>query len=159
MKIETVGKPKIGMTWDGYATITFTTSRENLLRIEEIKANSVLTIEADKADKSRNQNAYMWALIGELAKEVGISKEDVYREYIKDYGIYDVKEIACEAVEEYKKAWKKQGAGWICEETGESKDGYATVICYKGTSAYSQQQLARMIDAIVRDCKSYNIDT
>lgn len=157
MKIETVGKPKIGMTWDGYATITFTVNRERLPELEGIKANAAISVVDPKADKSRNQNAYMWALIGELAKKVEISKQECYREYIREYGVYKALEVKNEAAEAFEEAWKKQGVGWIVEKE-DGREGYKNIMAYYGTSTYTAEQMARLIDAIVNDCKSYGID-
>jgi len=47
-------------------------------------------IKEHKEKRSLNANAYAWVLIGKIAEVVGNTKEEVYREYIKNKGIYRI---------------------------------------------------------------------
>lgn len=53
------------------------------------------TIKLDKVRKKRslNANGYMWELCEQIAGKLGITKEDVYRQAIKDVGVFQTVEI------------------------------------------------------------------
>jgi hypothetical protein len=80
--------------------------------------------------------------------------------YIKDYGVFEILPIRNEAVNDFKFRWSKQGLGWFCEDLGESKlNGYTKLIAYYGSSTYNTQEMTRLIDAVVTDCREQGIDT
>ena len=121
----------------------------------------VCTIEEKTKKRSLDANAYAWVLLGKIAKKVGIPKEDVYRNYIKDVGDnYEIVPIKKEAEERWVKNWQKKGIGWVCEVLGDSKlEGYVNVINYYGSSTYDTNQMSALINLIVQDCKEQGIET
>ncbi len=161
MEIKCDANPRISLTLDGRAEITFTTSRGNLGALEGLKDKELLVkISSFSKRRSLSQNAYMWVLIGELSSKLGIPKEEVYRSYIKDYGTYEVLPIKAEAVERFVSSWKSHGIGWVCEVLKESKlQGFVNVIAYYGSSSYCSSQLSKLLDAVVSDCSDQGIFT
>ncbi len=141
---------------------------ECLDRIGEIDAEAEYTIKIEKKRRIRSldANAYMWVLIGKLAEKLStpmapLSDLDVYRQYIKDYGVYHIVPIRDDAISDWEKIWNIRGDGWICENMGPCKtvDGYSNIKSYYGTSAYNTKQMSRLIDAVVMDCKEQGIET
>ena len=100
-------------------------------------------------------------MIGKLSAKLHITPTEVYIEAIRAIGgNYYVTPIKNEAVLHYKRIWEAHGLGWICEEMGDSKlDGYTNVISYYGSSEYDTQQMSRLIDLIVMECKEQGIET
>ena len=121
----------------------------------------VCTVEEKTKKRSLDANAYAWVLLGKIAKKVGIAKEDVYRNYIKDVGDnYEIVPIKKEAEERWVKNWQKKGIGWVCEVLGNSKiEGYVNIINYFGSSTYDSKQMSALINLIVHDCKDQGIET
>ena len=121
----------------------------------------VCTIQEKTNKRSLDANAYAWVLLGKIAKKVGIPKEDVYRNYIKDVGDnYEIVPIKKEAEERWVKNWQKKGIGWVCEVLGDSKlEGYVNIINYYGSSTYDTNQMSALINLIVQDCKEQGIET
>lgn len=111
--------------------------------------------------RSNDANNYFWVLCGKLANKVGIPKEDVYRELIRDIGDnFEILPIRNEAVEKWVHNWKKRGLGWVCDIVGESKiDGYTNVMTYYGSSSYDTRQMSTLISFIVEECKAQGIET
>lgn len=111
--------------------------------------------------RSLDANAYCWVLIGKLAAVLRISPNEVYREAIQNIGgNYEILPIKENAVERWKQIWQGKGIGWICEVIGESKlRGYMNVRCLYGSSVYDTQQMSRLIDTIVFECKQQGIET
>ena len=102
----------------------------------------------------------MWVLLDEIGKKINRSKEEVYKNYIKDYGVFEIIPIKNEAVESFIQKWSKNGLGWLCEDLGESKlKGYTKLITYFGSSTYTSSEMARLLEAIIDDCKELDIET
>ena len=129
---------------------------------DEMKDGKVYEADLKEHRKKRSldANAYAWVLLGKLASRVGLSKEDVYREFIKDVGgNYEILPIRNDAVDKWVSNWQSKGIGWVCDILGESKlDGYTNVITYYGSSTYDSLQMSRLINLIQEDCKQYGIE-
>ena len=110
--------------------------------------------------RSAEANRYVWVLMGKLAAKLGTTKEEVYREHIKDYGVYEIFPVKDIAVERFKAVWESNGTGWICEKHSDSKfPGYTNMICYYGSSTYNKDEMSVFIDSVVRDCEEQGIPT
>lgn len=111
--------------------------------------------------RSLDANAYAWVLIGKLAAETRIPKEEVYREAIRNIGgNCEVIPIRIEAVKKFTEAWSKNGIGWQCEDMGASKfPGYRNLYAYYGSSVYDTRQMSILIDRLIQDCKAVGIET
>lgn len=116
-------------------------------------------IQEHKAKRSLNANSYCWVLIGKIAEVVGNTKEEVYREYIKNKGIYQVLTMNNKAIPTFIKLWNDKGLGWICETSETNITGLTDVIAYYGTSSYNTKQMANFIDYIVQEAKDLEIET
>lgn len=128
-------------------------------QLEDGKTYTV-EIKEKKQKRSREANAYAWALLDKLAAKLHIPKEDIYRDVIKNIGGNN--ETVCvqnKAVERLCEGWKRNGIGWVFN-TFESKiEGCTNVILYYGSSTYDSAQMHRLIDLIVQECKQQNIET
>lgn len=116
-------------------------------------------IKEHKEKRSINCNAYCWVLLGEIADLIGRTKEDVYRDYIKNKGIYRIITMNSEAVPTFTKIWSERGLGWICETSETKIVGLTDVIAYYGTSSYSTKQMANFVDYVVQEAKQLGIKT
>lgn len=154
-------KPRIAILLDGRIEITFITESENKRNFEAIPDKELeITVKEYRQKRSLSQNAYMWILLDELGKKLQISKEQVYKTYIRDFGVFEIFPIKNEAVKLFMAKWSKNGLGWFCEDLGESKlSGYTKLVAYFGSSTYNSQEMSRLIDAIVDDCIEQGIDT
>ena len=119
-----------------------------------------LTVKKFARKRSRDANAYCWALCEELAKVIQAIKEEVYRQAIKEVGISRDIEILEDAAKTMQTAWKGNGVGWFSEivDYGEN-DGFLLIRFYYGTSVYNSKQMARLIDHLVEECKEHHIET
>lgn len=124
-----------------------------------------LNIKIDKYYKKRKLdcNAYMWVLIQKLAEklsssEITITKEEIYRDAIKNVGAFTIVPIKNEAVEEFIRIWTSHGIGWLCETAMSKLEGYTNVFCYHGSSVYNQKEMNRLVDIIKQECLSLGIE-
>lgn len=155
------GSPKIALLLNDEVEITFKTTRGSLKELEEIKDNDlIVSVKEFRKRRSLSQNAYLWTLLDQIGGKTLQSKEAVYKAYIKDYGVFEILPIKNEAVNMFKSRWEKNGLGWFVEDLGESKlDGFTKVIAYYGSSTYTTEEMARVIDAVITDCEELGIST
>lgn len=154
-------KPKIAVLLNNQVEITFTANKSVIGALEGLEdTDYIVSIKKYSKKRTLSQNAYLWVLLDEIGQKIGRSKIDVYKQYIKDYGIFEILPIKNEAVESFKNKWGKNGLGWFCQELGESKlDGFTKIIAYYGSSTYNSIEMARVIDAVVNDAKDLGIST
>ena len=131
------------------------------LMMDELN-DKTLSIEVKpyRAKRSLDSNAYFFVLADKLAAKLGTSKEEVYRNAVRDIG--GVSEIVCvknEAVERLCEGWGRNGIGWTTDTFPSKIEGCTNVILYYGSSTYTTDQMSRLIDHIVQDCKAVGIET
>lgn len=134
--------------------------RESLSSIEELKEGKLsIEIKKYKNKRSLDANAYMWVLISKLEEKLNISKDIIYKDAIRNIGVYEVIPVKNEAVERFIEAWTKNGLGWVCETTKSKLEGYTNILAYYGSSTYNTAEMSRLIDFVVQECKQLNIET
>ena len=142
-------------------TITFQLTRQdNLGDYHLLKDEEQLDITVDKIRNKRSTraNSYCWEILTKIAEIIGSTKEEVYRDYIRNKGIYREFEIDTNAVNTFKKLWGNQGLGWICDVL--EKDDKKTIIyAYYGSSSYNTKQMSDFIDYVVQEAKQLGIPT
>jgi len=116
-----------------------------------------ITIKKYRPKRSINANDYCWKLLSELAKKLRVTKEDLYRQYIRDFGHYDEVWVKNEAAESVIRNWQSNGLGWLAETVS---TGDKTVLwLYPGSSTFDSKTMHDFILAIVNDCKLEGIET
>lgn len=110
--------------------------------------------------RSLDANAYFWVLIDRLAAVLGIPKNELYRQRIREIGgVSDTVCVPDRAVKRLVSIWEDKGLGWSAETFPSKIDGCTNVTLYYGSSAFDTQQMARLIDSIVQDCQQLGIET
>ena len=155
-------KPEFKFLVNGKVEISFTTDKSILKQFNDVKDDKELTVQVKeyRQKRSLSQNAYMWVLLNEIGKAVNRSKEDIYKELVKDYGVFEILPLKNEAVKRFNHNWSKNGLGWFTETIGQSKlKGYTNLIAYYGSSTYDTQEMNRLLDAVVNECQELGIQT
>ena len=129
--------------------------------LDELKDTEIYTAEFKKSTRKRtlDQNAYMWVLLQRIAEKLNIPKEEVYREIVKDCGQFDILCVTDKALERFIENWSRQGIGWVCDTDTSKIKGCTNVICYYGTSTYTTEEMKRILDTVIEECKEFNINT
>ena len=110
--------------------------------------------------RSLDANAYCWVLLDRLAAHYGISKQEVYRQEIRNIGgVSDVLCLREKAADAFCRSWERNGIGWMAETCPSKLKGCVTVTVWYGSSTYDTEQMSRLIDTIVQDCKAAGIET
>lgn len=88
------------------------------------------------------------------------SAENIYRTFIRDYGVREHILVKTDAVATMKEKWKKQGIGWFVEELRPGKvENTTTLVLYYGSSIYNSVEMIRLIDAVIEECEQQGIPT
>lgn len=126
----------------------------------DLEKDYTIKIEPTKRKRSLDANAFFWKMCRELAIKLNTNHNEIYKQYIRDYGVFTIVPIAERAVDRWIENWEQKGAGWICESIGASKlKGYVNVKCFYGSSVYDTKEMSRLIDGVVADCKAQGIET
>lgn len=131
---------------------------------QDKKYNIELKLYREK--RSLTANSYCWVLCQKIADELskdGIytSREDVYKQAIKDCQLFTPLPIKDEDLKRFIKAWSSKGIGWVIEDIGPSRKnkGYRIVHAYMGSSTYDTKEMARLIDCLVSEATQLGIET
>lgn len=108
--------------------------------------------------RSLNANSYMWTLLDKLAAKLNADREELYLRYVRHYGIWCDVTLLANKAKTIMTGWERQGLGWKTEVMA-ATDKAVDVRLYYGTSVYNKEQMTRVIDAVVEDCKDMGIET
>lgn len=154
-------------TFSGDIELRITVDKSNREHVQELMSDAHtldVVIARQKQKRTTDANAYAWVLMGKLADKLGISAEEIYREYVTNIGgNFTVVPVKDEAVETWVQNWEhapKTKIGWVSKILGKAKtEGYTNTVNYYGSSTYDTRQMSRLIDLIIADCKSQGIET
>ena len=152
---------ELGFDREGNNKITLTAFSDCRNEFDELADKEVsVIIKPYRKKRSLSVNAYAWVLLDKLSACLGKSKEEIYKEEIRDIG--GVSETVCiqiEKAERLKEWWKKRGLGWQVEEVDSKIKGCVCLTLYAGSSEYDTKQMSILVDRIVQDCKQQGIET
>lgn len=152
----TTGKGKIALIID--------TKDLGMLDVLNNLKEKRLDIEIKKHVEKRSgrANRYFWELLEELCDKKGLDKLGEYKRRVVELGIFRVSRVPSKDYETIKKSWENWGEAWFCE-VGDTEiigdEEFKIVFLYYGSSSYNKQQMSRLIDNLVQDCKAIGIET
>lgn len=120
----------------------------------EIGKNEELYVK--KRKRSKNANAYFWALLQELCEKENLDVIAEYRERVRDLGIFRQWELDSKNAATFIKVWEEKGIAWFCEIVEQIQDK-VIINAYYGSSSYSSSQMSRLIENLKQDCVEVGI--
>ena len=129
--------------------------------INELTENETYTATIDFIKKKRtlDQNAYLWVLCDRIAQKIRSTKEEVYKHYVKEVGVFDTICLLERAKDTFVKRWSSKGLGWLTEETDSKLEGCVNLLCYCGSSVYDKSEMQRLLDEVIHACEELYIPT
>lgn len=118
-----------------------------------------IIIKPHRQTRSHNANSYLWVLCDKIARALSkdgaemYTKEDIYRNAIRQVGVFKDWQLADEQCETFKTAWSMIGLGWLTDDIP------GGVRAYYGSSSYNTKRMKRLLDYIVADAKALGIET
>lgn len=142
--------------------LTFEVERVNNEELDSYKDKELeLTVKPRSKKRSLTANRYMWALCREIGNALNISDREVYRNAIRNVGVYqDFGNLTPQNEATLKVAWGRQGIGWVTERLDYEPDGNNVILrCYYGSSDYNSKQMSKLIDDLKQDAEQLGINT
>lgn len=108
--------------------------------------------------RSLDANRYAWVLCDKISQAVGLTKEEVYQNAVREVGRYLTCHVDQRDLPRFTKAWEAQGLGYQVQLVG-STPAYSIVNAYYGSHLYDAQEMGRLIDYLCEDARSLDIET
>ena len=120
-----------------------------------------LEVKEYRKKRSLDANAYAWVLIHKLAEAMRLTPEEVYLQQVLNVGNnFTPMCVREQDVDRFRKSWQSNGLGWPVRDLGYSQvPGCRNLMAYHGSSTYDTDQMSRLIDNLVQDCKALDIET
>lgn len=135
------------------AVLSIKVSKYTLQYLPDGNKPLMLEIKEYKKPRTLNSNALMWELCEKLAEAIpGISKEDVYRQAVHAVGTCYSTTVPTAQAESLSNSWTCRGVGWLAEAIGQDEES-TSILLYPGSSTYTTEQMARLIDYLMDECK------
>lgn len=132
-------------------------TRELLRLVHNFRPGEYELVRAKKK-RSLTANAYLWALVYEIAAALGLTGEEIYREAVRSAGKQDVVLARNDSVDSFLRGWCEKGIGYMAETEDSGRDGYTLVHLYYGSSCYDTAEMARLIDCVMQDARALDIE-
>ena len=121
----------------------------------DISKDIEIKISVKRKKRSIDANAYFWVLCGKLAAHNKVNVSDTYRELVREIGgNSDIVCIKDDAVPVFCRSWESKGEGWQAETFPSKIEGCTNVRVWYGSSVYDTEQMSRLIDLTVQECKA-----
>ena len=115
-----------------------------------------LSVVIKREGRSKDANAALWHLIGEMSIKLRTTKEELYRELLKRYGVFTHIVVKREAVEALAKLWN--GAVIELGEIPMRNEQVGVQLqMYYGSSTYDTQQFSRLLDGAISEAAEMGI--
>ena len=143
---------------DGMPLLTFKVADKGIVR--ELKTDQIvdLSVKTKRPKRTLTQNSYFWELLSKLAPVLKTSRMELYHKYVRESGIFSDIPIPRGQAQFFIEAWSSKGYGWLAEETERLRD-VSIYRFYKGSSVYTTEQMAQLLDSVIEDCKELDIET
>jgi len=108
--------------------------------------------------RSNKANSYMWALCKEIGDAVGLGKEEVYRNAVREGNVFKDIWIHENAADTFEYLWRNRGTAWFTERV-DAQGEYVVIRAYYGSSTYNVRQMQKLIDRLLQDAEAVGIPT
>lgn len=148
-----------GIDSDGFYIKLYCDKKHGAI-LDELHGQTDCELKPHREKRSRNANDYCWALIGKLSEKLNMPPIEIYREMVKEVGVFRDFHLTAADNKTLCTLWRKQGLAWLTETLDYEPDGDNVVTrCWYGSSVYNTKQMSRLIDLIVQECKQQGIET
>ncbi len=144
----------------GYKLVIDVDKQHNLNELQALISNDkkkVAEIKQWRKKRSLDANSALWLLLDKMAIKLLTTKEELYEQYIKQYGVSDVIGVAPQAVDRL----KQHGTAKYYTIKQKRLIGDKTVVyveLHYGSSTYDTQEMARLLDHVIEDGKELGIE-
>lgn len=125
---------------------------------DDMSGDLRVTVRKWRERRSLDANGYMWALIEQIALETGSTKDEVYENFIREYGFLDEDEngyititlrsdIDIDRLPGHWRTYATDNPDWrVCR-------------AIRGTSTYDTKEMSYFLDRVIEAAKELGIET
>lgn len=125
---------------------------------DDLKGDLRVSIRKWREKRSLDANGYMWALLEKIAAKTDSTKDEVYEEFLRDYGFLDQDDngyititlradIDLSYLPGHWRAYATDSEEWrVCRKI-------------KGTSEYDTKEMSYFLDRVIEEAKALGIET
>lgn len=131
---------------------------EALQLLEKIKSGRVLDVVVKLHNQARslNANALLWKLLGDMAKVLGSTADEVYLQMLERYGVSDFMAVLPAAVPRARATYR------VVRECGPKVIGgqlFEVLQVWHGSSGYDSAEFSRLLDGVISEAAEMDIHT
>lgn len=152
----------------GRLTVLFEPFEDFRQAYEELKDCEKLSFEIKRYRRKRSldANAYYWVLCTKLAKALQVSNQEIHNRMLRLYGQPEIFEgkAAFITIPDTEQAEKKvnNAMDYHLQSTSQVREGldgvmYRTYKLLRGSHTYNTEEMARLIDGLIGECKDAGI--
>ncbi len=160
----------VSRNWkSGRMRLTFEMESDVASSVDKIKDKPLrISVKQWRDKRSLDANAYYWVLVAKLGDKLNLSKPHLHNILLRRYGqpeVIDGKMIYLVLPDTDQGARKADEAEtYHIKPTSEVKTGrngerFRTYVMLRGSSTYSTEEMAHLIDGLVSECKEAGIET
>ena len=160
--MEVLGKIKdIVPTLERTVRITIETGLDAAEGLEALASGPdgppLLRVKIGKARKARSldANAFFWSCVAVLAEATRQSKDAVYHQLLRRYGVFTYLVVKEDAVDRLRMIWRDiEILGDTTTETGATGK---SCLAFFGSSTYNSKEMSRLIDGAVSEIREMGL--
>jgi hypothetical protein len=143
---------------DGTQNVTVTVSDDFTTTFDALKDKPV-NIEIKRLSKGRSKdaNAFCWALCADIGKALNLDRVDVYRRAIRAVGVHSTVIVTVWDVETLRRRWESHGTGWFIDVTDDAGTGKKLVHLFYGSSTYTVDEMRILLDWLIDECRQMQL--
>lgn len=115
----------------------------------------VVKIEPKKERRTLTANAALWKMLGDMAKVLKTTAEELYLQSLQKYGISEYISCVPEAVGRVSSLYRiaiDRGPFYV------SGNRFTCLQVYPGSSTYSTKEFSDLLDGVIQDAKELGVD-
>ena len=125
---------------------------------EDLRGEKRVIVKDWREKRSLEANSYMWLLLQEIAVKAGSTKEEVYEEFLRDYGFLDQDEKGYITITIRSDIDLSHLPGhWRSYET--DSEEWRVLRKIKGTSEYDTKEMSYFLDRVIEEAEALGIET
>lgn len=143
-----------------YLRIPISSFNETGKALESLNKKVSVEIKNYYKDKSKEAVNYCWLLCGKLAEKLLSTKEEIYKEMIRQVGKFKYVPVKSDRVEKEIADWEREGTGYQAFDRGKatSLPGHNVLQIYFGCHGYNSKEMSVLIEEIVTQAKENDIE-
>lgn len=151
---------KLSQGFDGTLNLSLQLTNKNDIKVLETLTDEAilldLTLKKHRNKRTLTANGAMWLLLQNLAEVLDTTKDELYLQFLEQYGTFTHIVVKPDAVAKIKREWRtvrELGEITINGQTG------MQLQCYFGSSTMDSKEFSVLLNGIIHECEDQGLET